>query len=186
MKPRRQLRALHPAPHPGLLCGPLQTGRLERNQPPQTRVGRVEPVGNGLAWSPLSLLLLVLLICACRSPVEPIVPDMTAQRIVFRYAETAFAVAFDTSEQADRTALEQFRQTTASASSRTDLQRAWVAIPTLAAQGADFLETRVFARAARDADWPSAGPPDDEKSVYVDAVRMAAKSFLAEEPEDQP
>jgi len=181
MKPRRQLRALHPAPHPRPLRSVLQTGGLKRNQARQIGIGRGEPARSWLAGSPVSLLLVLLLFCACRSPVEPIVPEMTAQRIVFRYAQTAFAVAFDAANKEDRNALEQFWQTTAAASNRTDLRDAWVAIPTLAAQGTDFLATRVFARAARDADWPSAGPPDDEQSVYVDAVRMAVERFLAQE-----
>jgi hypothetical protein len=134
-----------------------------------------------IAWS--GLLLLVLL-SACRSTGEPLVPDMTQQRIVFRHAESAFAVAFDASSESDRAALAQFSEAITGAMTRMELRDAWATIPDLRAQGVDFLESRIFARAARDGDWPTGEPPVDESWVYVEPVRMAIERFLTGEPED--
>jgi hypothetical protein len=136
------------------------------------------------SWKAWPGLLLLVLLCACQSTGEPLLVDLTPQRIVFRHAETAFAVALDAANDEDRLAMEQFRRTVATASNREDLRTAWIVVPTLAAHGTDFLETRVFARAARDADWPMDAQPVDEKLVYVEAVRMAIESFLAGEEEE--
>lgn len=135
-------------------------------------------------WLTWPGLLLLVFLCGCQSTGEPLLVDMTPQQIVFRHAETAFAVALDAANEEDRRALEQFQHTIPNASNRKDLQVAWTAVPRLAAHGTDFLESRVFERAARDADWPIDAQPVDERLVYVEAVRMAIESFLAGEDEE--
>jgi hypothetical protein len=132
---------------------------------------------------PLHVFLLLFLCSSC-STTRPLVAEMDAQKIVFRHAETAFEVEFDTEKPSERAALTTFRTAIVNASSRADLQNAWTSIPALQARGADFLDARIFARAARDGDWPTGPPPNDEKTVYVDAVRQAIDSVLGQEQED--
>jgi hypothetical protein len=137
-------------------------------------------------WAYLALTLWLAVICSCSSTGEPKLVDMSAQKIVLLHAEAALEVEFDATAEVDRNALAEFHETIATARYRIELQNAWTAVPALAARGADFLETRIFARAARDGDWPSGAPPDDEKRVYVDPVRLAIEKFLAESEEDEP
>jgi len=111
--------------------------------------------------------------------------DMTAQRIVMRHAEAAFEVGFDSTVPAEHAALTEFRGAILPARTREDLAEAWMEIPVLKARGADFLEVQIFARAARDSDWPAGGPPLDERTVYVEAVGVALNHVLAGGQEEE-
>jgi hypothetical protein len=155
-------------------------GRGKSKVPLTPRSGRLHP------WTYCALTLWLALICSCSSTGEPKLVDMSARKVVLIHAEAAFEVEFDATAEVDRNALAEFHERIATARNRIELQNAWTSIPELAARGADFLETRIFARAARDGDWPSGAPPGDEKLVYVDAVRLALERFLGASEEDEP
>ena len=74
--------------------------------------------------------------------------------------------------RSDRQALTRFLVATEGAETIADLMRAWAAIPDLAEEHPDFLEARIFSRAARDGDWPGSDPPLNQKVVFVDGVRQ--------------
>lgn len=160
---------------------PAARRQFEHNSNPSRNLPRSGPLPRWFVGS--AHLLLLVLLCSCSSTHEPQQLDMTAQKVVLRHAEAALEVEFDAEATADRNALTEYRDKTASAQTRADLQEAWMAIPALEEHGTDFLQERIFDRAARDGDWPSGAPPTDERVVYVGGVRMAIDSFLAEKPE---
>jgi hypothetical protein len=97
---------------------------------------------------------------------------------VSRHAKSAFDVWFDQESDQDKEALNRFYAATEDAQTKVDLTRAWAAIPELVTEHPDFLEKRIFSKAAGDGDWPGSEPPLDQKGVFVDSVRQALKKFL--------
>ena len=123
-----------------------------------------------------TLLLLTLFLHAgscCSRNTGPIV--MGPERIVYRYAQSAFGVAFDV--ESDAAALASFLAATAEAATRSDVEEAWAGISELQAAHAGFLKRQVFDKAESDADWPADGSPVDE-AAYVKGTRKALQEFL--------
>jgi hypothetical protein len=132
-------------------------------------------MGTSLAFG----AILVASLGACSSHGEPFVPSLSTTKIVATYAESAVEVRLERENPVHRSALEAFLGKTAAAGTRADLVRAWNEVPVLHALGANVLETKVFAQAEADADWPREPiPPSAEKSVYVEGVRAGVKAFL--------
>lgn len=125
-------------------------------------------------WWKGAALLLLLAACGddCKKP-----PDFTpkAYEIVMTYAEPAFMLIAD--DEQHNAALQRFHEATAEAVSRADLAAAWQAEPVLDAQGADWLQRKIFARAEADADWPSE-QAFAEQGSFVKATRDAIAARL--------
>lgn len=115
-------------------------------------------------------LVLLALAAACCSNGSPIVPDMTAARIVARHAEAALDARYD--PVADRAALERFRDGADRASTRADLTRAW---QDTGLEPADLLARHVFRKAESDDDWPGGDVPEE---AYVQGVRDGVRTVL--------
>ncbi len=132
-------------------------------------------------WIAAAWIVLIAFVCTSCAKGRPFDASMTAQGIVSRHAESAFDVWFDQELAKDREVLNRFFETTKDAQTKADLTRAWAAIPELNTAHPDFLEKRIFSKAAGDGDWPGSDPPLNQKEVFVNGVRQALKKFL--EPE---
>lgn len=183
MNSHRNIVAVFFAPVSRAETMPAGRRELEHNGRLRESLPRSRPLHR---WVVGSQVLLLLFLCSCATGRKLLPTDMTAQKVVQRYAEAAFEVVFDDTASKDRGALKQYKAKIESARNRVELEGAWVAIPELKAHGADFLQKQIFDRAARDGDWPSGGPAANEKVVYVDAVRAAIDVFLNEGTEDNP
>lgn len=139
---------------------------------------KIRSGGHFHRWITPAWILFITFVCASCATEKPYEPQVTAQEVVFRHAESAFEVWFDRKSDKDRTALNRFFVATEGAETRTDLTRAWAAIPDLAKEHPDFLDQRIFSPAARDGDWPGSDPPLNQKVVFVDGVRQALMEFL--------
>ncbi len=129
-------------------------------------------------WIAAAWIVLIAFVCTSCAKGKPFDASMTAQGIVSRHAKSAFDVWFDQESDQDKEALNRFYTATEDAQTKVDLTRAWAAIPELVTEHPDFLEKRIFSKAAGDGDWPGSEPPLDQKGVFVDSVRQALKKFL--------
>ncbi len=129
-------------------------------------------------WIAAAWIVLIAFVCTSCAKGRPFDASMTAQGIVSRHAESAFDVWFDQELAKDREVLNRFFETTKDAQTKADLTRAWAAIPELNTAHPNFLEKRIFSKAAGDGDWPGSDPPLNQKEVFVNGVRQALKKFL--------
>lgn len=139
---------------------------------------QIRSAGDFHRWVTAASIMFIAFVCVSCPKAKPFEPSMTAQEVVVRHAEGAFDVWFDRKSAEDTNALRQFLAATKDARTKADLTRVWAAIPGLATTYPDFLEKRIFSKAARDGDWPGPDPPLDQKVVFVDGVRQALKTFL--------
>ena len=132
-------------------------------------------------WITAACMVFIAFVCAsCATTGRPFDASITAQGIVSRHAESAFDVWFDQELAKDREVLNRFFEATKDAQTKADLTRAWQAIRELDTEHPDFLEKRIFSKAAGDGDWPGSDPPLDQKEVFVNGVRQALNKFLEE------
>lgn len=144
---------------------------------------KIRSTGHFHRWITAACMVFIAFVLASCPKGKPFGPLMIAQEIVFRHAEGAFGVGFDWKSAEDSNALNRFFEATKDARTKVDLERAWAAIPELAAKHPDFLEKKIFSKAADDGDWPGSDSPLDQKVVFVDGVRQALKMFLEMEGE---
>ncbi len=143
---------------------------------------KIRSEGDFRRWKTAACMVFIASVCVSCPKGKPFVPAITPQGIVSGYAQSAFDTWFDRKSTEDREALKRFFETTKHAETKADLTRAWAAIPELATEGhRNFLQEKIFDRAARDGDWPGSNPPLNQKAVYVDGVRQALNEFLETE-----
>ena len=123
------------------------------------------------------VLAMLIFVPACGEKDPPLVVDLDAAKNVAGKAETAFEVLLDA--EAHAIPLELFLEATDSAATRAEMTAAWAGIAEDVGQAEDFLETKIFAKAEADGDWPEG--QHDEKATFVVPVREAMRTFLGPE-----